>query len=187
MSSIESGGPGFIEISPLVNGGVWLPYFDEESPLTTATPTVVGTANTQGECEFTASYSITIGHVTYWIQTPVAGSLIGVAIYSGDGLTKLTSSDGASGAVGAVAVRLALSSTLTLMRGTKYWLGWTVTDATTLTLSNVLIAANYRDIINKGSIRNGVSNVATAGGITNANIGVPTSLQLRIPLFFFDQ
>jgi hypothetical protein len=170
----------------ITTGGVFLPWGLEELAMSTSSATICGAANVQEEAEFISPINITLGHVTIRIGTGVAASLGGIALYDALGTTKLTAKDAFSCAVAGI-FRLALSASLTLLANTKYWLAWTFTDSTTLTIFNLLQSPEINSVKNAGQVRSGNSNIATVGGVTGATIGAPVAAQVRVPTLFFDQ
>jgi hypothetical protein len=169
------------------SAGLWLPYGMEEfSPsdgLTTC-----GVANGQQGAQFVCPVNVKLNNVTIYLSAGLSGAKMGIAIYSGDGLTKLSSADGISLSGGPnVVIRTALSTQLTLLAATTYWAMWTLTDSVTVKISNQLLTLVYSQIKNAGAVRIGNSTGATSGGVTLSTIGTPlTSAQLRVPLMFFD-
>jgi hypothetical protein len=181
---IESTSPSGATSPAANNPGIYLPWGNIQFG---NGPTIQGIANQEQFIEFIAPATITLGHLTFLVGTPLAGSFFGAAIYSGDGLSKLTAADGVSCAVVAsTAVTAALSAQITLQQSVSYWLGWTATDGTTLTIDNILVPANTSTIGNKDKTRWGRNTVnATAGGVTLATVSNLTAVQLRIPTMFF--
>jgi hypothetical protein len=172
--------------SPVLNNaGVWLPFGTTSLQLVDAN-TIQGAPNQEQFYQFVQPYTITIGHVTFAIGTGLAGSLFGVALYSGDGTQKLTAADGVSTAT-AGNKRPALSSVITLIADATYWIGWTGTDNVTVTILNFLESTFQASIRNQSVTRSGRSTTATAGGVTLATVNnVIAGVQLRIPEFYFD-
>lgn len=170
------------------NPGIWLPW-GTENILIAEAANPIGVANQQQFWQFVPSYNIQVGHCVFNVTTPLAASKTGVAIYSGDLTTKLTAADATDCTAGGVK-RPALSSIITLLQNTAYWLGFVVTDATTLALTNALGSSVDSSIKNAASIHEGRDTVdVTAGGVTLAapvNIANITSVQLRVPFLWFE-
>ena len=173
--------------APLSNNpGLWLPW-GQSLIYPASGVTIQGVVNNQQQVQFVCPYTINIGHVSITIGAGLAGSLAGIALYSGDGSTKLTAADGFSTAV-AGTLRIALSQAIQLVAATPYWIGWTATDATTVTWLNYLDVAQRATAMNGGGIirygRNTTN--ATANGVTLSKIQNVTTVQLRILDMWFD-
>lgn len=169
------------------SNGIQLP-FTNFSPSSAESLTAFGAANTEQVVKFICNQNITLGHVAFFLGTGVAAALMGIALYDATGLVKLSAADAVSVAGSTTVLRPALSTVINLLQDTAYWLGWTCTS-NAVTISNFLMGATpagWGGIYNAGAIRSGTSGTATAGGVTNANIGVVTGAQLRIPDFTFD-
>lgn len=167
------------------NPGIWLPGGTTQLLQTADSASIFGAANTESLMQFVQAYTITVGHVTFSIGVGLAAAKFGVAINSGDGLTKITAADAVDVSAAGVK-RVALSSQVTLTQGTTYWLGWVCTDAATVTIQNLLLTNLQQTIQNNAIVRQGRSGTATVGGVTLANIGVVAAAQSRVPLFWFD-
>jgi hypothetical protein len=181
--------PGGSSITPTRNNpGIFLPWGTENIGVAEAA-TAIGVANQQQFWQFVPSYNVQIGHVVFNVSTPLAASKCGIAIYSGDLTTKLTAADATDCTAGGVKSP-ALSSIITLLQNTAYWLGFVVTDATTLIITNFLGTTVDSNLKNRTSPHDGRDTVdATAGGVTLAapvNIANITNLQLRVPLLWFE-
>lgn len=164
--------------------------FGTDTPFETALVnlTVFGAANVQEEIFFVNDEDFTITNLYFYQGAGKVGALIGFAIYSADGLTKLTAADAVAVGTGTAnaAQSVALSHVITLKKKTGYWLAWTCTDAATVTVANVFLAGYYTALVNKNVVRIGTSQTGTSGGATNSNIGTISGAQERVPYIFFD-
>ena len=148
---------------------------------------IFGLANTQEEIYFVNDDDFTITNLYFSLNTGVNGAKFGIAILSADRLSKLTSADAIDVSVANQGqLKVVLSGSITLKRKTGYWLVWTATTNTTLSITNVLMTAAFQNLYNKNLVRSGTSANATSGGNTAANNGAVSSAQLRIPYIFFD-
>jgi len=150
---------------------------------------VFGAANREQFIQFVMPVTMTVGHVTVSIGTGVAGALMGIAIYNADGSTRLVSANGFSvdtGHTGAQRIAFDSAATVTLYRGTTYWIGWTATTSTTLTLDQYLPSTATAASYNAGTIRMASSSTATSNGVTLTTVNNLSGAQQRIPIMVFD-
>jgi hypothetical protein len=130
----------------------------------------------------------TITNLYVYVNTGVASAVMGVAIYSGNGLTNLASWDSFAIATSNTIVKASLGSSITLKKKTGYWIAWTWASTGSPSVFNVLQGGTggFQGLYNNGAVRSGNSGTATSGGACNANIGTVSSAQLRVPVMYFD-
>ena len=157
-------------------------------PSSGETTSTFGTANTQECIEFVMSETMTFGHVTVQIGAGgPAGCVMGIAIYSADGLTELAKADAFPVDTShTLTQRIALSAPVTLYAGKTYWIAWTCTAATQVTCLNYLISAPWQSAYCASAVRVGNSGTATSGGKCNSTLGTITNVQIRLPVMIFD-
>lgn len=146
---------------------------------------IVGASTQVRVAQFVLPISITVRKITISVTgAGAAASTITVGIYSADGNTKLLDSGTFNGA--SVTIQTNTITAVTFNPGT-YFLAQTVVTSAAIPLASSLANTSMQTIINANVVRIGnAANVASAGGVLPATLGVITSTAINTTLAMFE-
>ena len=150
-----------------------------------AAAAIVASANQVRAFQFVLPFSITVGHVTWFVNSG-AGDTVGFGIYSADGTTKIVDT-GAVVSVGAGATQQVTITGVPLTPGV-YYFAWTQTGTPTTALAVFSAAANSSVVLNANATKRSVTagNTATAGALPSSLGTLTTAVSAVMPMTIFE-